>query len=122
MGGDYGVRNGVGAVPGAGLPEADYAGHYVVWREPDAGVRDAGGAAHPGAGTQTGVSCAGWADRRNPGRSVSASAAAAGAGEERIGDRARDERAGVRSADDRVGVCGVCGDAEIAESEAGGFG
>src|SRR5580692_8638580 len=40
-----GLRGVLGAVPGAGIQEARDFGHYALWRELDAGVRNAGGLA-----------------------------------------------------------------------------
>ena len=43
VGSDSGLRRMLGALFGLGIQEARYFGHYALWRELDAGVRDAGG-------------------------------------------------------------------------------
>src|SRR6266446_8684337 len=52
VGGDPRVRDVLGVVPGAGVQAAGDAGYYVVRRELDAGVCDAGGAADSRAGIE----------------------------------------------------------------------
>src|SRR5207245_9213100 len=61
--GDPRVRDVLGVVPGAGVQAAGDAGYYVVRRELDAGVCDAGGAADSRAGIEAGISRAGRAGR-----------------------------------------------------------
>src|SRR5580692_2648847 len=65
VGGDFGLRRVLGALFGSGIQEARDLGHYALWGELDAGVRDAGGAADSRAGIEARVQGARWASWSN---------------------------------------------------------
>src|SRR4029077_20236950 len=83
VGGDSGVRGMLGALFGLGIQEARYFGHHALWRELDAGVRDAGVFADSRARVEARVQGARWACWSNFLRNIPVAADEPGDGRER---------------------------------------
>src|SRR6266581_7860770 len=99
LGGHPLLRRVLGAVSGTGFQAAGHFGHHALWRQPDAGVRDAGGAAHSRTEIKARIPRAGRPDWRDRLWNLPAASPDPRDRRERERSRPRNERTDLRGTD-----------------------